>query len=66
MATINQPKPSQPGAPVRDRQPLQPGGTTISSPNSVPAERIHSNAPDVLRDELDDAEELARRGNERK
>ena len=66
MATINQPTPSQPGSPVRDQQPLQPGGTTISSPNTVPAERIHSEAREVLRDELDDAEELARRGNERK
>ena len=65
MGTINQPTPSNPHATTSDPQPLQPGGTAISSPDTIPATRVHSDAAETLRQEFDDAEDVARRGSDR-
>lgn len=60
MGTIHQPKPSEPKSPSPDQRPLQPGGVDAST-NAAPATRVNPQAPEILRDELDEAEEAARR-----
>jgi len=61
MGTIDQPKPSQPKSPSGDQQPLQPGGLVDSSTRSVASTRVTPEAPDALRDELDDVDKAAHR-----
>jgi len=50
MGTINQPTPSNPKSPQPDSQPLQPGGTTTSRPNTVDPERPNPQTPDTQRE----------------
>lgn len=66
MATINQPKPSQPKSPVADQPPLQPGGASHGPLHNAPSTRTMPEAPEVLREELDDAEDTARRFHDKK
>lgn len=46
MGTINQPKPSQPGTPTSDPQPLQPGNVQDSRLNTANAERPNPESPE--------------------
>lgn len=50
MATIDQPKPSQPKSPQPEQQPLQPGGPTVSRSNSPAPERPNVQTPDSQRE----------------
>lgn len=53
MATINQPKPSEPKSPQQDQQPLQPGGPERSRASSADPKRSEfQNPADANRDEL--------------
>jgi hypothetical protein len=57
MATINQPKPSEPKSPQQDQQPLQPGGPERSRDTSADPKRTQFENP------LDDrGDELRNRG----
>jgi hypothetical protein len=56
MATIDQPKPSEPGSPVPDQQPLQPGGTPDSKPNSFSSQRNNPQTPEITREESGEEE----------
>lgn len=56
MGTIDQPKPSEPGSPVPDQQPLQPGGTVDSRANSFSAERKNPQTPEITREESGEEE----------
>lgn len=60
MAIIDQPKPSQPGSPVSEQQPLQPGGTTESKLNSLPSSRVNPQTPEIVKDEIGQDEENLR------
>ena len=46
MATIDQPKPSEPKSPQPDQQPLQPGGPNVSRSNSADVSRPNPQPPD--------------------
>lgn len=53
MATINQPKPSEPKSPQQDQQPLQPGGPERSRDTSADPKRTQLENPlDNRNDEL--------------
>lgn len=53
MATINQPKPSEPKSPMQDQQPLQPGGTERSRDSAADPKRPQFENPlDKQGDEL--------------
>jgi hypothetical protein len=58
MAIIDQPKPSQPGSPVSEQQPLQPGGTPESKLNSLPSSRVNPQTPEIVKDEIGENEEV--------
>ena len=57
MGTIDQPKPTQPGSPVPDQQPIQPGATTDSRLNSAPSTRSNPQTPEIVKEENPEAEE---------
>ncbi len=57
MGTIDQPKPSAPGSPVADQQPLQPGGTTESEPNTFSAQRNNPQTPEIVKEENPESDE---------
>lgn len=46
MGTINQPKPSAPGSPQPDQQPLQPGGPQESRTNAARPDRPNVRTPE--------------------
>jgi hypothetical protein len=46
MGTIDQPKPSSPGTPTSDPQPLQPGSVQDSRLNTTSAERPNPESPE--------------------
>jgi len=52
MATIDQPKPSQPGSPQPDQQPLQPGGPVASRENSARTSRPNVKTPEESEREI--------------
>lgn len=56
MGIIDQPKPSAPGSPIADQQPLQPGGVTDSKVNSFSAERKNPQTPEITREESGEEE----------
>ena len=65
MGIIDQPKPSQTKSPVAERQPLQPGGSIDGGRmSSAPSTRVNSEAPEVLREEMEELDELANRVHE--
>ena len=61
MAIIDQPKPSQPGSPVPDQNPLQPGGVQDSRLNSMPSERSNPQTPEIVKEESGENEEVRHR-----
>lgn len=61
MAIIDQPKPTRPGSPVADQQPLQPGSTTESGLNSLPSTRVNPQTPEIVKDEMGEDEEVRHR-----
>ena len=61
MGTIDQPKPTQPGSPVPDQQPLQPGATTESRLNSSPSTRKNPQSPEIVKEEIGEDEDTHRR-----
>ena len=52
MATIDQPKPSEPKSPQQDQQPLQPGGPERSRGASADPKRPNFENPDKNSEEL--------------
>jgi hypothetical protein len=54
MATIDQPKPTEPKSPQPEQQPLQPGGPEISRSNSPTPQRSNIQPPDSQRDKFRD------------
>ena len=54
MATINQPKPSEPKSPQQDSPPLQPGGPEISRGTTADPKRPNLQTPDKERDKFGD------------
>jgi hypothetical protein len=54
MATIDQPKPSEPKSPQPDQPPLQPGGPRISRPNTADPQRVNHQTPDSQHDKFRD------------
>jgi hypothetical protein len=56
MATIDQPKPSEPKSPQPDQQPLQPGGPEVSRSNSPTPQRANIQTPDSQHDKFRDRE----------
>jgi hypothetical protein len=52
MATINQPKPSEPKSPQADPPPLQPGGPESSRTNAPDPKRPNHQTPDTQRDKF--------------
>lgn len=57
MGTIDQPKPTQPGSPVPDQQPMQPGATTDSRLNSASSTRSNPQTPEIVKEENPEGEE---------
>ncbi len=57
MATIDQPKPSEPKSPQPDQQPLQPGGPPVSRSNSADPQRSNPQTPDSQQDKIRDERE---------
>jgi hypothetical protein len=51
MATIDQPKPSEPKSPQPDTRPLQPGQTDTGSANEAP-QRPNFQTPDSQKDKV--------------
>ena len=58
MGTIDQPKPSQPGSPVPDQQPIP--GIPDSRLNSASSTRSNPQTPEIVKEENPDAEEHRR------
>ena len=52
MATIDQPKPSEPKSPQPDQQPLQPGGPAPSRQGSADPQRSNPQTPDSQQDKI--------------
>jgi hypothetical protein len=52
MGTINQPKPSSPGSPQPDQQPLQPGGPQESRTNAARPDRPNVRTPERSEEEI--------------
>ena len=52
MATINQPKPSEPKTIQQDQPPLQPGGPEISRSTTADPKRPNQQIPDKDNEEL--------------
>jgi hypothetical protein len=52
MATINQPKPSEPKSPQQDIPPLQPGGPEISRTTTADPKRPNHQTPDSQQDKI--------------
>jgi hypothetical protein len=52
MATIDQPKPSSPGSPQPDQQPLQPGGPERSGTNTARVSRPNPRTPEKTEREI--------------
>jgi hypothetical protein len=60
MGIIDQPKPTSPGSPIADQQPLQPGSTTESRLNSLPSTRINPQTPEIVKEEIGEMEDRQR------
>lgn len=54
MATIDQPKPTQPKSPQPEQPPLQPGGPTVSRSNTADPKRPNQQTPDSQHEKFRD------------
>jgi hypothetical protein len=52
MATIDQPKPSEPKSPQQQQRPLQPGQTDSGSPDDATPSRPNFQTPDSQKDKI--------------